>query len=211
MKKKGPGRPNQGKTKTIRERTINVYLPSVELVNEWKSAAKKSGVSVSQFVLEAVERQRSHGYGDSPLPKLELENQYKKALKKIEKIEEKLDFEKTAYATREQDILKLKEQLDQRKEGPCDIDLAVDMIEVFRTWPEPKIFGLDMLEVLGITDDDQKRVQQVREAANYLELLGFMKSSGFLTWRWLGKRSPQKDFTSKWTGKTYGKNTESPE
>jgi hypothetical protein len=203
MKKKGPGRPNQGKTDTIRKRAITVYLPNEELVGEWKSTAKKSGVSISQFVLEAVERQRSHGYGDSPLPKLELEKRYNKVLKKNEKLEEKYDLLDAAFATREKDILGLKEQLE-KKEGICDIELAADMIEVFRNWPDSVINAIDMLEVLGITDDELKRAQEVRKAADFLETLGLMKSAGLLKWRWLGDRIPQNTFTSRWTGKMYG-------
>ena len=44
-----------GKTETIKERAIYVYLPSVELVKRWKHAAQKQGTSVSKFVIEHVE------------------------------------------------------------------------------------------------------------------------------------------------------------
>jgi len=54
-----------GKTETIKERAIYVYLPSVRLVERWKEAAKKQGTSVSKFVVEHVEnslRQEEPGY-----------------------------------------------------------------------------------------------------------------------------------------------------
>jgi hypothetical protein len=203
MKKKGPGRPNEGKTDTIRKRAVTVYLPNEELVVEWKSTAKKSGISVSQFVLEAVERQRSHGYGDSPLPKLELEKRYKKALNKNEKLQEKCDLLDSAFSAREQDILSLKEQLEKRG-YPFDIGLATDMIEVFKNWPDSVIHGIDMVEVLGISDGNLEKSQEVRRTADFLETLGLMKSAGLLKWKWLGERTPRDPFTSKWTGKKYG-------
>ncbi len=203
MKKKRPGRPNQGKTETIRKRAVTVYLPNEELVKEWKLSAKESGVSVSQFVLEAVERQRSHDYGPA-LPKLELEKQYEKTQKKLSKLQEKHDILEAAYETREQDLNRLKEHLEQKREGPCDLDLARDMIEVFINWVDDKIHAEEMLEVLGIPDEDLKRIQQVRKAANFLETLGLMKSSGFLTWKWLGERTSKMTYTSKWTGEVYG-------
>lgn len=53
------GRPNQGKTQTIRERTVDVYLPTSELVEQWKKAANEAGMSLSKYVVEVVERHRA--------------------------------------------------------------------------------------------------------------------------------------------------------
>ncbi len=44
-----------GKTETIKDRVVYVYLPSVEAVKRWKEAARKQGTSVSKFVVEHVE------------------------------------------------------------------------------------------------------------------------------------------------------------
>ena len=52
------GRPNQGKTQTIRARTVDVYLPTEELVEEWKKAAENASMSLSRYVVEVVERHR---------------------------------------------------------------------------------------------------------------------------------------------------------
>jgi hypothetical protein len=43
------------KTETIKDRAIYVYLPSLEMVQDWKGRAEKSGVSISKFVIERVE------------------------------------------------------------------------------------------------------------------------------------------------------------
>ena len=53
--KKGPGRPNLGKTATIKKRVVMVYLPTEELVKQWKDYAARHDVSVSQFVYELVD------------------------------------------------------------------------------------------------------------------------------------------------------------
>ena len=45
----------RGKTDTIKARGIYVYLPSLEMVEDWKHRAKKSGTSISKFVIERVE------------------------------------------------------------------------------------------------------------------------------------------------------------
>ena len=41
-----PGRPSFGKTLTITERKIVTYLPSKELVQEWKKSAEKAHLSL---------------------------------------------------------------------------------------------------------------------------------------------------------------------
>ncbi len=43
-----------GKTESIKQRSIYVYLPSLEMVDDWKKRAKKGNVSISQFVIEHV-------------------------------------------------------------------------------------------------------------------------------------------------------------
>ncbi len=45
----------KGKTETIKQRAIYVYLPSLEMVQEWKERSKKAGTSISKFVIELVE------------------------------------------------------------------------------------------------------------------------------------------------------------
>ena len=39
-----------GKTETIKQRAIYVYLPSIEMVKRWKELAKSQGASISRFV-----------------------------------------------------------------------------------------------------------------------------------------------------------------
>src|SRR5688500_7764607 len=43
------------KNKQLTDRAIYVYLPTVEMADEWKSKADKASLSISKFVLEHVE------------------------------------------------------------------------------------------------------------------------------------------------------------
>jgi len=47
-------RPGRGKTEIIKQRVIYVYLPSLEMVEDWKRRVEKAGVSLSRFVVERV-------------------------------------------------------------------------------------------------------------------------------------------------------------
>jgi len=47
-------KPNRGKTGTIKDRTVYIYLPSLEMVEDWKFRAERAGVSLSKFIVERV-------------------------------------------------------------------------------------------------------------------------------------------------------------
>jgi hypothetical protein len=57
----------KSKTETIKKRAIYVYLPSEEMVKEWKELAGKTGTSLSKFVIGHV--MNSLGKEGSGLPK----------------------------------------------------------------------------------------------------------------------------------------------
>jgi hypothetical protein len=85
-----------GKTESIKQRSIYVYLPSVELVKDWKVKAKKTGASVSRFVIEHV---------TNSLRQEEGEEGYKSRAKLLQQIREK--DEQIEKLTRENEIVKL--------------------------------------------------------------------------------------------------------
>lgn len=45
----------KGKTKTIKERAIYVYLPSIEMARVWKLRADTAGLSTSKFGVNRIE------------------------------------------------------------------------------------------------------------------------------------------------------------
>ena len=85
-----------GKTKAINERYLYAYLPSAAIVRDWKVKAKKSNVSVSQFIFEHV---------SNSLRQEEGEEDYKPRVELIEDLREK--DETIDKLTREVEITKL--------------------------------------------------------------------------------------------------------
>lgn len=86
----------RGKTETIKDRAIYVYLPSVDMVETWKRLADKQGTSVSKFVREHVENSLRQ----------ETEPSYKsrgELLKELRELKEKLAEERKK--TRRLDLL----------------------------------------------------------------------------------------------------------
>jgi chemotaxis protein histidine kinase CheA len=77
-----------GKTETIKDRAIYVYLPSLEMVEDWKSRAEKSRVSISKFVIERVEDSlRSEDGGDETyVNRAELAKKYRDSEEELKKL-----------------------------------------------------------------------------------------------------------------------------
>jgi len=80
-------KPSRGKTETIKDRAIYVYLPSLELVEDWKRRAKKVGTSISKFVVERVEDSIGREAGEeSYLSRLELIERLGKSEDELKKL-----------------------------------------------------------------------------------------------------------------------------
>ena len=84
------------KTESIKRRSIYVYLPSEEMVEDWKDKAKKSSASISRFVIEHV---------TNSLRQEEAEEGYKSRAELLQQIREK--DERIGKLTRENEIVKL--------------------------------------------------------------------------------------------------------
>ena len=48
-------KPNRGKTETVKQRVVYVYLPTLEMTEDWKSRAEKADTSISKFIIDRVE------------------------------------------------------------------------------------------------------------------------------------------------------------
>jgi hypothetical protein len=79
-------KPNRGKTETIKDRAIYVYLPSLEMAEDWKRRAEKAGVSIPRFMVERVEDsiRREEGY----LSRAELVKRLRSAEEELRKLRE---------------------------------------------------------------------------------------------------------------------------
>jgi hypothetical protein len=85
-----------GKTDSIKRRSVYVYLPSLEAAEEWKAKARKSNVSISQFVIEHVSNSLRQEDGEEEFkPRAELIQQLREKDEQIQKL------------ARENEILKL--------------------------------------------------------------------------------------------------------
>ncbi len=175
-------RRKRGKTETIKERAIYVYLPSEEMVEEWKSLAKKAGVSLSKFVQEHVQNSLHMEQDTSYKPRhilvqhlrqCEEENrQLREEVRKLEALVERLDTELRRY--------RLKSfQLATGEPKKFDMKL----IELFKRMKFVR--SDELLPLLEIDPRDSEAVKAINQQISLLETFGLLEPEPN-GWRWLG-------------------------
>lgn len=171
------------KTETIKERAIYVYLPSLEMVRDWKSRAEKVG-SISKFVIERVEdsirrEEGEEGYlsrqtlikklgdADEELKKLRNDNRL------LKKLAENLDNELRCY--------RVKPFIEEGFVGVRMFDK--ELIELIRrggSYTQEEI-----LAHLSIDPSDSDLVKAVGKQLEALEGYGLLEYKG-RGWKWKG-------------------------
>jgi hypothetical protein len=173
------------KTESIKERSIYVYLPSVEMVQYWKTNAKKAHVSISQFVIEHV---------TNSLRQEEDEEEYKPRAKLIQELQAKQ--ENLDKLSRENEILRLAIErvenelrryraepfLDESFKGVRQYDRK--LVELLR---KGDVIDSDhLLRLLRIDPRETPLVKAVSNQLENLEVYGLVEKT-HRGWKWIGR------------------------
>jgi predicted RNase H-like nuclease (RuvC/YqgF family) len=173
-----------GKTETIKERAIYVYLPSHDMVKRWKELAKKQGTSISKFVIEHVESSlRQQDYESGFIPRAEL-------MKRLRELEEENASLKKENRMLKLALEKLDDELRSYRAKPFLIEdyqgmrgLEKKLVEVLKR--RRFVRGEELLELLSVNPLDIELTKGVYQQLKVLEAYGLVKTlpDG---WRWLG-------------------------
>ena len=177
-------KPNKGKTETIKDRAIYVYLPSLEMVEDWKRRAEKAGVSISRFVVERVEDSIRREEGEEGyLSRAELVKRLRSAEEELKKLREENRLLKRLVENLDNELKRYRAQpfLQEAFEGVRRFDR--DLIELLRrggSYTEEEI-----LAHLNIEPSDAELVKAVDRQLEALEAYGLVEYRG-RGWRWKG-------------------------
>ncbi|MEM3815243.1 MAG: hypothetical protein QW341_00165 [Candidatus Bathyarchaeia archaeon] len=177
-------RANSGKTETIKERTVYIYLPSLEMVEDWKRRAERAGVSLSKFVIERV------------LDSIRREDGEEGYLSRADLIKRLRNTEEEVKRLREENRLlrKLVENLDNELRRYRAVPFLEEHFEGVRRFDKELI---DLLRGGGVYSDeeilarlniDPSNAELVKAVSKQLELLeeyGLVEFTG-RGWRWRG-------------------------
>lgn len=172
------------KTETIKDRAIYVYLPSLEMVEDWKSRADKAGVSISKFVVERVEDSIRREEGEeSYLSRLELIRRLRKAEEELEKLRSENRLLKRLVENLDRELRRYRAQpfLEERFEGIKSFDKElIALLRQGETYSDDEILGK-----LGISPTDTELIRAVNRQLEILESYGLIQFTG-KGWKWRG-------------------------
>ncbi|HVX02040.1 MAG TPA: hypothetical protein VHA09_02700 [Nitrososphaera sp.] len=178
------------KNKQLTDRAIYVYLPTVEMAQEWKALADKASVSISKFVIEHVENSltQEEDRRGSYASRADLLKQLKEKEEQITKLAqdnrllkmlaENLDKELKRY--RAQPFLQDDNEEKVRFEGIRAYDR--ELVELLKT---AKTVDSDLLlKQLGISPKDTDLVKAINKQLHALQVYGLVEPTA-RGWRWI--------------------------
>ncbi len=178
------GKKKEYKTDTIMQRAIMVYLPTIEMKRKWQDLAKKSGLSISRFVIEKVEnslaedKKEIHGSVvelTQEIKELKDENaKLRKRNEMLDKIIERLEEELRMWRNRP--------FMDEEFEGVRRYEQKLVELLKEKIWLRKG----DELELLGINPmKEPDIVKAINKQLENLERYGLIESVG-RRWKWKG-------------------------
>ena len=177
----GPGRPR--KTATIRKRTIRVYLPTMQMVDEWKSLAKEHHQSISKFVIERVEDVlRRDGEGPRHTRKELLDRTFDLE-SEMKILRADLHLKSRAYQALELELQMLRIQPYQNPIAQGMKKIHSDLVQMFIK--KKRVKYDELLPELGIKPTDIELVQGINNQIEILTTFGLLEPD-LAGWRWLG-------------------------
>lgn len=172
----------KSKTETIKDRALYVYLPTKEMVDEWKDKANQTNISISKFIIEHVTNSLNSEANQSSVEtrvnlikknkQLQIENkELNKKIKLLENLCERL----------EKDLRKQTVQQFQHKEFTGIRPYEEDLIRLFKSCIE--IRKEDIYSKLNIDPMDKEATTAIVHQIENLERYGLIKDIGG-KWRW---------------------------
>ena len=171
-----------GKTDTIKERRVDVYLDTLERKERWKEVAAEEGESLSKFIQRAVEYVIEQGgpdyqsLGERSQQIQELEQavmDLRKELKQKDIVIERLEADLRQY--------RMQPFTEDGFEGVRQYD--EELIDILQS--TSRITGTELRQRLDIAPTDTDQLKALDQQLQQLEAYGLVSSTS-KGWRWTG-------------------------
>jgi predicted HicB family RNase H-like nuclease len=170
------------KTETIKDRAVYLYLPSIELSQEWKKRAKKQGTSLSKFIINIVEDSLKRDEDSSYKPRKELWKELERLKQEtidlhrekriLEHVVEKLEAENRR--------LRAQPFLEDKYEGIRSFQK--ELIEILRKGGV--LSSEEILRKLDVTISEHESVKSISKQLDILSEYGIVKATP-RGWMWI--------------------------
>jgi len=164
----------------LKERYIDVYLPSKKAKTEWEEDAKKLGLPLSKFVFEAVEAFRA---AKDETPRYEIVRELAEAKEEAQKLRTELKMKTMLLEKLETDVYKV------RYASFHEVDMAEgtrrhdqELIKILQRGKA--LEGYAILKELGVDPGETEAVKLVNNQLESLQRFGLVKETA-QGWRWI--------------------------
>ena len=169
--------------KGLKQRSIYVYLQSIEMAGEWKRLAKKAKLPISRFVIEHVEnslaQEEKQGYPD----RAKMIKQLKEKDDEIAKLREDNRLLKTLSQKLDVELRRYRAQpiLEENFQGVRTYDK--ELIDLLKK--KGMIDSDHILQELGVNPKDAMLVKAINKQLENLQKYGLVQPTS-RGWRWVG-------------------------
>lgn len=171
-----------GKTETIKQRSIYVYLPTHEMVQRWKDLANKAGTSVSKFVIEHVENSLLQEENSDYKTRSQLIEELRTINETLGEKEKRIRHLDLLVEKLEEDLRLYRSQLFTEDSFTGIRQYDRKLIEIIC---EPGSHSSDeILSRLGVKPREQEAVKAISVQLENLERYGLVKSTS-KGWIWI--------------------------
>ena len=167
-----PGRPDQGRTGTIKQRSVYVYVPTEEMLEEWKKAAKNYDVSLSRFIVEVVDDAVSKNTkGISK--RAEIEAELAKKVAESASLEEKNEALRSIMRTTDTELAAYRAAISATAPPSHDEEMLRRLFGIFHDRLHWRM--QDIPSAIGISTDDQEGMRRLQKTLDWLRELGMIE------------------------------------
>ena len=164
----------------LKERYVDIYLPSKEAKHEWEEEAKKAGLSLSKFIFAAVEAFRA---GKEETPRYEIVKELAEAKEETQNLRTELKMKTLLLEKLEADVYKARYvnfQEVEMTEGTRRHDQ--ELIKILQRGKA--LEGYAILKELAIDPGETDAVKLVNNQLESLQRFGLVKETA-QGWKWI--------------------------
>jgi hypothetical protein len=164
----------------LKERYVDVYLPSEKAKKEWEEHAKKLGLPLSKFVFEAVEAFRA---AKDETPRHEIVKELAEAKEEVQKLRTELNMKTMLLEKLEADVYKARYATFnevEMAEGTRRHDQ--ELIKILQRGKA--LEGYAILKELSIDPSETEVVKLVNNQLESLQRFGLVKETAS-GWKWI--------------------------
>jgi hypothetical protein len=186
---KPKGRPSRGRTETLRQRAVYLYVPTEEMLAKWKAQAERFGMSLSGFLVEVIDDgMRRNPAGLTPRDKVEKE--LIQATSDLQAVRMQRDSFRSRLEDSESTIARYRKALEDVFSYVPDEKVQKKVVSLFLRrgrWPVADFVG-----AAGVDTANAEDLSKIQNTIEHLKRIGLVEGD-FGEWRWLGgiRRKPR--------------------